>query len=89
LLTEDQAKAASRALLDQPQTEQQERAERLAAAKNRRSPPIKWLAIGALLGLVVGAALGYLFTGETSPWSIFGLSVGMAMGIGFDRRREA
>ncbi|RPE77083.1 hypothetical protein [Vulcaniibacterium tengchongense] len=87
MLDEDQAKAASQALLEQPQREQQRAAARLASKRTRGFPPIKWLAVGALSGLVAGGALGYRFMGETTPWSILGLSAGMAIGLAFDRRR--
>lgn len=88
MLNEDQANAAARAILDQPQRDQQLRGAKLAAAKEKRSPPIRWLAVGALVGLSAGAALGYFFTGATIPWSILGLSLGMGIGMGFDRRNS-
>lgn len=88
MLTEDQAKAAAQALLSQPQADQDKRTARLAAAKKRHFPPIKWLAVGSLSGMVVGAVAGFLLTGEINPWSIYGLSMGMTVGIGIDGYRD-
>lgn len=88
-MTPDQARAAADALLAPEQDAQRRRAEKLAAAKQRNFPPVGGLATGALSGLFAGAALGYALTGDVTPWSIFGMSSGTAVGIALDRRRSA
>jgi hypothetical protein len=90
MLTKEQAEAASQTLLSEPRLAQDARAAELSAKREkRRFPPIKWLAVGAILGLFAGGLVGYYFTGTTSPWSIFGLSAGMIVGIALDSRRGA
>ncbi|WP_101926886.1 MULTISPECIES: hypothetical protein [Luteimonas] len=85
--TTEEAEAASDALLRDRKEAQRARATALAAVRGRRFPAIKWLTIGALSGLFTGGALAYWQTGSTLPWSIVGLSLGMAVGILLDRRR--
>lgn len=88
MLDKDQAEAASKALTEEPLRRQRERAEALAAKRERPFPPITWLIVGSLVGLVAGGVAGYMATGDTLPWSIFGLSIGMMIGIGLDQRHR-
>jgi hypothetical protein len=90
MLTEDQAKAASEALLNEPRKLQAQRAEKIDAARSRPpSPPVKWQVICGFLGLAVGTLLEYFISRNVTFWGIAGASVGWMAGLLLDSRREA
>ena len=52
-------------------------------------PSIKWMAICAIIGLIVGSTAEYLIVGTISFWSVLGLAIGSAIGVAIDSRVEA
>ena len=90
MMTEDQAKAASDALFGHAKAAQ--RADRLSLERKRKRrsmPSIKWMAICATIGLIVGSTAEYLVVGTISFWSVLGLAIGSAIGVAIDSRVEA
>lgn len=84
MLNKHQANAAASVLLDAAGRGRRKRVGRLDTARTTPFPPIRWLTVGALSGLGIGAVAGYLIAGETLPWSVIALSAGMAAGIVLD-----
>lgn len=88
MISEEQASAAARSLMDDSLERQQSAAAAGIARGSRRFPPIKWLAIGALVGLAAGTTLELLLTGTAAYWGVVGVGTGMAIGSAFDADRN-
>ena len=90
MLDREQATAAAEALLGEGRRAQHGMQAKLASARaRRRVAGAGTMTAGALLGMVAGGGLGYLLAGNTSPWSVAGSSVGLAMGLAIAARRKA
>lgn len=90
MLTQDQAKAASDALLDEPRKLQVKRVEKIKSASSKpRVQSIKWQVTGALVGLLIGTLLEYFITHNVTFWGVIGVAAGWAAGIALDSYREA
>ena len=83
------ANAAADALLDEPRRSQNATANKLAQRADRRFPPIKWMVVGALCGLVAGSAAEYFLTGTVTFWGVVGVSIGLTIGLALDHQGKA
>lgn len=84
---EEKASAPAQSLMDALLERQQAGAAAGITRGRRRFPPIKWLSIGALVGLAAGTTLEYLLTRTVAYWGVVGIGTGMAIGSAFDADR--
>lgn len=84
-MSKEQANAAAQALME-VDLKRQEDAKAVLDKKQttRRFPPIRWLVLGAIVGLVTGAILEFIHTRSVSYWGVVGVGMGMAIGSAFD-----